>query len=211
MRNKYVILASACMATLVAIAIWGWSLYPEKNWLLVVLVPGGFWTFLELMQGGGARREKAVIMNWHRTVVAVSALLLALAVSSKLAIAAGLLDAEWAPLMRRLRGVLFGCALAIWGNYLPKMLSPWTADEEWFDWQRVHRFAGLLATLTGAVLVLVWLFWPLESARSMTRAITATFALVVVGRKFWSVAAYSRRPSLTARPSLLEPSDGGTE
>jgi len=52
---------------------------------------------------------KAVIMNWHRTVVAVPALLLALVVSSRLAIAAGLLDAEWAPFMRRLRGVLFGC------------------------------------------------------------------------------------------------------
>ncbi len=211
MRNKYVMLASACMAALVAVAIWGWSLYPEKNWLLVVLAPGGLWAFVELMQGGGARREKAVIMNWHRTVIAVSALLLTLAVSSQLAITAGLLDAEWAPFMRRLRGVLFGCALAIWGNYLPKILSPWTADEEWFDWQRVHRFAGWLATLTGAALVLVWLFWPLESARAMTRAITVTFAVVVVGRKFWSVATYSRRPGSTTRPSLPEPSDGGAE
>ena len=134
-------------------------------------------------------------MNWHRSVVAAVGLMMAVRIGSQLAIATDLLDAEWGPIARRISGVLLGFFLAIWGNYLPKIISPWRAEEEWFDWQRVHRFVGWIASLSGIALVVVWMAFPLEVANFATFCITATFFVLGVGRKFMSVATYSRRQS----------------
>ena len=132
-------------------------------------------------------------MNFHRSVVAGVGLMLAVKVGFQLAITTDLLDADWAPIAPRIGGVMLGSFFAIWGNYVPKILSPWSAQEEWFDWQRVHRFVGWVAALSGIALVIVWLAFPLEVARPASSSITVTFAVLSVGRKFMSVAAYTRR------------------
>ena len=119
--------------------------------------------------------------------------MMAVKVGFQLAIATGLLDADWAPIVGRTSGVMLGLLLAIWGNYLPKSPSPWSAEEEWFNWQRVHRFAGWVASLSGIAVVVVWLALPLATAKLATLGITVPFVVLVAGRKFISVAAYSRR------------------
>ena len=88
----------------------------------------------------------------------------------------------------------------IWGNYLPKFLSPWNLDDEPFDWQRVHRYAGWIAALSGGALMVVWLAFPLELARTTSTVLIIAFVVLGVGRKLISVAAYSRRPP-RPRPS----------
>ena len=181
------------MLIVAGLGLWGWSIDPEhpSRWAFMVFFLPAFWGFVEFFQGG--RKRERWILNWHRIVVAGVGLVLAVKVSFQLAIATDLLASSWAPIARRTSGVMFGSFLAIWGNYLPKGLSPWGDEEAWFDWQRVHRFAGWVASLSGISLVVVWLLLPVTTARLVTTGITVAFAVLVVGRKIISVATYSRR------------------
>ena len=193
MVSKLLVLAGLSVLIVAGLGIWGWSVDPEhaSRWAFIVFCLPAFWGFVELFQGG-TRRDRG-IMNWHRAVVAGAGLMIAVKVGLQLAIFTGLLDADWAPIARRISGVIFGSFLAIWGNYLPKSLSPWSAEEEWFDWQRVHRFAGWVASLSGIALVIVWLVLPVATAKLATVGITLVFVVLGAGRKFTSIAAYSRR------------------
>lgn len=195
MTSRPMILALLSVLLVAALGAWGWAVSPERplRWAFVVFFLPLLWGLMELLQGGSGRREE--IMNWHRSVIAALGLIMALKVGFQLAIAWGLLDAQWGPVARRLSGILWGLFLAIWGNYLPKLVSPWRREEEWFDWQRVHRFAGWTAVLCGIALVAVWLALPLQAAKLATIGITATFCALGIGRKFLSVAEYSRRPA----------------
>lgn len=114
--------------------------------------------------------------------------------ASQLAISADLLDAGWEPISQRIKGVIFGTGMVIWGNYLPKGLSPWRVEDEPFNWQRVHRFTGWVASLGGIAVVIVWLVFPLENARLASVGLVGTCVALVLGRKLLSLAAYSRRP-----------------
>ena len=120
------------------------------------------WGFIEIRMASAdfSRRSVREILRWHRSVFAWVGLIIAVGVGSQVAISAGVLDAEWGPAARRLDGVLFGAGMAIWGNYLPKTLSPWNVEEAPFDWQRVHRFGGWTFSIGGVALVLVWLTLP---------------------------------------------------
>ena len=202
MISKPLALAGLSVLIVTSLGIWGWSVDPEhpSRWAFIVFFLPAFWGFVELCQGG-MRRNRG-IMKWHRLVVAGVGLMMAVKVGFQLAIATDILDGGWAPIVRRSSGVLMGSLLAIWGNYLPKAPSPWSEEEEWFDWQRVHRFAGWVASLSGIALVVVWLVLPVATAKIVTIGITATFVVLGVGRKFISVAAYSRRqPPTSPRPA----------
>ncbi len=133
-------------------------------------------------------------MNWHRRVIAWVGLLVGVGVSFQLAISADLLDAGWEPISWRIKGVIFGTGMVIWGNYLPKGLSPWRVEDEPFNWQRVHRFTGWVASLGGIAVVIVWLVFPLANARLASVGLVGTCVVLVLGRKLLSLAAYSRRP-----------------
>ena len=193
MISKPLILAALSVLIVAGLGLWGWSVDPEhpSRWAFSVFFLPAFWGFVELFQGGEGRDRG--IMNWHRSVVAGVGLIMAVKIGFQLAIATGLLDTDWAPIARRISGVMFGSFFAIWGNYLPKTRSPWSPEEEWFDWQRVHRFAGWTASLCGIALVVVWLALPVATAKLATLGIIVAFGVLGVGRKFISVAAYSRR------------------
>ncbi len=192
-------LAFTCAAMLLVavIGVWGWSIQPElagRFALRVFLLPG-VWGLIELVMAASdmTRRPAREIQRWHRTVFGWVSLIVAIELGAQVAISAGVLDADWAPLARRLRGVLFGIGLAIWGNYLPKLISPWGMVEEPFDWQRVHRFTGWVSLLSGSAVTLVWLTLPMDAARTIATVLTVTFIVAVIGRKMMSVSGYSRR------------------
>ena len=192
MVSKSLLLAGLSVLTVAGLGVWGWSVDPEhpSQWAFVVFSLPALWGFVELFQGG-RRRER--IMDWHRYVFACTGLMLAVKVGPQLAISTGVLDAHWAPISHRIWGVTVGSLFAIWGNYVPKVLSPWSEEEQWFDWQRVHRFVGWLASLSGVGLVVVWLAFPLPGARLTTLGICVALCVLGVGRKLISVAEYSRR------------------
>ena len=105
----------------------------------------------------------------------------------QLSVSAGLLDPAWDAPLTRVKGLLFGAGLAVWGNLLPTLLSPWSPRDEPFDWQRVHRFGGRVALLAGVLMVLVWLVFPLESARTLALWIAVSGTALMIGRKLVSV------------------------
>jgi hypothetical protein len=194
---KPLTLAWMSIAVLLAVSLWGWSVDPHRpgRWLSVALFLPALWGLAERAQSGDRVRERQAILNWQRLSIAGASLLLAFAVASQLAIATGLIDVAWAPAIRRIRGMTFGASLMLWGNYLPKLLSPWNLNEQPFDWQGVHRFAGWGALLGGLGVVLAWLWLPVEEAKSASSVLVVLTLGLTVGRKFLSLAAPPPRGS----------------
>lgn len=164
--------------------------------LLPLLFLGVLWAYIEAAQGPADARRRRII-DWHRTVFTSVGVVLALKMGFRLALELDAVSVAEVGIASRALGVLSGCLLALWGNYLPRLLSPWTRDEQPFDWQGVHRFVGWIATISGAAVAIVWLALPSSSARTASIAILITFGILALGRKLLSIAAYrSHRPLL---------------
>ena len=176
------------------LGLWLWRLDPEgARRLLPVVILAALWVYVEAAQGPPDTRRRAII-DWHRTVFATIAVVLALRTGVALAFEHDLLGAEWAPVLRRGFGILGGILLAVWGNYLPKLLSPWHREEQPFDWQRVHRFVGWLAMLSGLGVATVWLALPIPDANRTAAALFLSFAALALVRKLSSLVGFSGRP-----------------
>jgi hypothetical protein len=199
---------------LTGVALWGWTVDPARpgRWLFIALFVPALWGYVEFAQGGERRRERAAIMDWHRIVFAWTGLVMASRVGVELAVATDWLDPVWGPIAQRARWIITGVSLAVWGNFLPKLLSPWLPGDEPFDWSRVHRFVGWLFSVAGVAVVGVWLVVPQsDQARLLSRVIFGTVAVLTVGRKLMSLASPPERhaPQTRRRPNLIVP-DGPT-
>jgi hypothetical protein len=175
-----------------ALSLWGWWLAPARwpLWMAVAAFLPALWGYVELMQGGTLPAQREQIKRWHQTVFAVAGLILALKLAPALAIASGQLDAAWGPLTQRLRWITVGAAWTIWGNYLPKLLSPWPAEDEPFAWQRVHRFVGWMSSMVGVGIIVAWLTQPVERAERVSEGLILAAVLVALARKLHSVATH---------------------
>lgn len=194
-RTIALLLAALAVAAAVAIGIWTWYVEPNtpgRAVLVISLLPL-LWGLVEIAQYRGRVAEKgAGIMTWHRYVIAGMGLLIVIWAGSRTAYAAGLIDREWRVIGYRMGGVVFAALLLIWGNYLPKLVSPWRPGDEPFDWQGVHRFAARGASLAGALLLIIWLAFPANVARLVTPFVVVPFAVLTVRRKLLSLALYSK-------------------
>jgi hypothetical protein len=196
-RSKAV-LGMCALALDLVLGLWFWALDPDgARRLIPVVVVGVLWAFAEFAQGPADSRRGPVV-DWHRTVFATIALVLALRMGVRLAVELEVVGAGWVPTLRRGFGVLGGVLLGVWGNYLPKLLSPWRPEEQPFDWQGVHRFVGWLATLSGLGIAVVWLTLPIPVAGGTAVAIMLTFVILAFGRKLVSLASSSSRPPLAS-------------
>ena len=175
-----------------ALSFWGWWLVPARGplWMAVAAFLPALWGYVELMQRGTLPAERDQIMRWHRTVFAVVGLMVALKLARAIAIASGQLDATWGALTLRLWWIAAGAAWAIWGNYLPKLLSPWPTEGEPFAWQRVHRFAGWMFSMVGVGIMLAWLTLPVERAGRVGEVLIFIAVLLAIARKLHSVATH---------------------
>jgi hypothetical protein len=189
-------LAAAGVAAVAAIGLAGWILLPgsETDWVNLVVLAPTTWGFVEAVafmrrNGRAAIQERRYLRYMASTIF----LFIILEAGPDLVIEAGWLGGEWAQSLVRVRGVLIGAALAAWGNFLPKLMSPWTVEEVPFDWQSVRRFGGKLAGIAGVVVSVSWLMTTEEGAR----LVTATSVLFVLASMIvWKVASrvsYSRR------------------
>ncbi len=195
-KRTLLILTMLSVGVVAGLSVWGLSLEPERSarWVRRALVLPILWGFSEFLQfRGESRRRGEAIMNWHRRVIASVGLLMTVDLSFELAISADLLAASWEPIAQRVTAVIFGVLMVLWGNYLPKQLSPWSVGDEPFDWQRVHRFAGWVVSLGGIGMVIAWLVLPIAGARLATAGIIGTSVVLVLGRKLASVLARVRR------------------
>ena len=192
------VLIVACLGGL------GWSLEPENagQWARRIIMLPALWGFLEFAQYRGEDRGHAgeAIMRWHRLMIAGLGLLTIVDSSFQLAISTDLLGPHWARIGQSMQGVLFGTGLAVWGNFLPTIPSPWSLETQPFAWQRVHRFVGWVATLAGIALAVVWMVLPEEGARFVSARIIAAFVVLALGRKLISVITrHGATPALPSR------------
>lgn len=107
---------------LTGVALWGWTVDPARpgRWLFIALFGPALWGYVEFAQGGERRRERAVIMDWHRIVFAWAGLVLSLRVGVELAVATDVLDPAWGPIAQRARWIITGASLAVWGELSAK-------------------------------------------------------------------------------------------
>jgi hypothetical protein len=194
-RRWPLLLAWLSVLVSVGLAVVGWGAKPDRLglWLLVACFPPALWAFAEIAQGGEPGRERRAILDWHRSCVAWIGLMWLLSIGSQLAIALGFVDPGWRPFLRRAWWLAFGASVTLWGNLLPKLLSPWNVEDEPFDWQGVHRFVGWVVTLGGIGVILVWLSLEPAAAKTASRAILGVVFLLALGRKL--VSLITRRPS----------------
>lgn len=187
-------LAAAAVAVNALLGMTAWVLTPTKAiaWLFVISFPPLLWAFLESAAGGSSEAARAIV-RMHRLMIAALALTLAVDVGSDLAIHAGLLGSDGRLVEERFNGLLRGALFALWGNHLPKLMSPWRLEREPFDWQGVHRFVGRVAVGAGLALILVWSTLPMRDADRAATIIVVTACALAVGYKLLSVLRHSGR------------------
>jgi hypothetical protein len=183
------------MTLVVALAKWSWALGIDQAWfrLLAGAVVLALWGFVEwrVPRQFSVRASGAGVIQWHRAVFATIGLYIATKQGVRLAFALQYLDPEWVPVAQRSLHILAGGLMAAWGNYLPKLMSPWQPDEEPFDWHGVHRFAGWAVTIGGIVTMLAWFTLPMDRAAAWEPAIVGSVAILSLGRKLYSLATHS--------------------
>lgn len=179
----------------------GWTMIPEEGmrWLLVIVSLPALWSFLEAASRPSAGTEAGdAIRRLHRIVVGVGGLFVLLQIVPQLAAHAELITAETLNAGRRARGLLVGIALVVWGNHLPKVISPWALGDEPFNWQWVHRIVGWLAVGSGLGLVVVWLALPGAQARSVAQWIVISLFVIAITVKFSSVFRYGAAEQMSS-------------
>jgi hypothetical protein len=198
--RSYVGLAAVAVGLTATTGIVGWIIVPERAWVwgLIITVPSLLWAFLEAASTDTSEAADA-IRRLHRVMIFTLCVLILADVGFDLAILKGLLGPEWDQIARRIRGLLTGALFAAWGNHLPKVMSPWSARSEPFDWQGVHRFVGRICALAGLALMVVWATLPTARAERAASVVLAVTVVLALGRKFGSVASYSGRNREAAR------------
>lgn len=190
-------LTASCFTSLLGVCVWAAAVDPDGagGRFAVASAFAAAWGVIELVHANRPSQEWTAIRTWHRRAFAWGGLLLAVRFASQSALQAGLLDSAGAGALARVQGILLGAGLAIWGNYLPKLSSPWSRADEPFDWQRVHQFVGWGALLSGLLTTLSWATLSVPIARSVTIIVVALFSALALGRKLVSLLAPPRGPS----------------
>lgn len=194
-ERRLLMLVVAAMTVMMTLAAWNWAIGTDHASfrLLAGVAMLALWGFVEwrVPRQHAVRGSGAGIIKWHRAVFATIALFIAMRHGVRLAFALQYLDPAWVPAASRSLHIVAGGLMAVWGNYLPKLVSPWQPEEEPFDWQRVHRFAGWAFTIGGIATMLTWITLPIDRADAWEPAIIGGVAILAVGRKLYSLATYS--------------------
>jgi hypothetical protein len=170
------------------LGVWSWLVPPFRpvHVGLVVLI-----ILVECRVHFAPHRAAASHLLFMRICFAGMALIMLTSTGVKLAIASELLGADWLAVGRRATGVLTGLGMILYGNFLPKLISPWPLDDEPFDWQGVHRFVGWVFSLGGVAIAGAWLFLPTVDAVRLTVSIVLTTITLSLVRKFFSMLTWN--------------------
>lgn len=196
MRSTTTTLAAVAVLLVVTLGVANWVLDPGRpgRWMMIILVLPLLWGYVEAVQVRGPEPDTgSAIMDFHRAVIAGSGLFIAWGLAIRLGATTDTLGPGLTEALLRARGCVAGLAWALLGNYLPKLLSPWSVEEQPFEWQRVHRFAGWVIVAAGLVVAGAWLTLPVADARVAAKAALGGAFLLAVGRKAISVFVSSRR------------------
>lgn len=186
---------AAALTLVAALSLWDWTLDPKPTPLWVAVLLPAIWGYVELVARGDSS-VSAEMLGLHRRILTVIGSFLAVKLALAIAWDLHVLPVALVPAARRSVGLVFGTLMLIWGNHLPKITSPWTLDEEPFNWQRVHRAIGWLATLAGLAVAVGWLALPLGQADRLQDGAVIACIVLGIAVKFTSVAAHARRRTI---------------
>ena len=198
LRRLSVILPTLSLTLVTGMSAWSWAVFPEK-WLSAAITAAVFAFCVILMESRRPATLDRGAVNGHkffmRLMLSAAALIMTLNIGTKLAVATDLVDPSLLPLSQRVSGVSLGVLFVLFGNYLPKLSSPWSLADEPFDWQGVHRFVAWVCSLAGMAIAISWLVFP-ETAGQATAPLLLTMAVLALARKFYSLATWrGHRPS----------------
>jgi hypothetical protein len=167
-----------------------WFFWPERAaaWATELAVIGG----LAVVFASVARSRSGDAI---RRAIAFAGLMLAIALSLKLAAALG--AAAHDDVAQRATMVVLGAFIVVTGNALPKMLTPLSVLRcDAVRAQAFHRFAGWSWVLSGLALSVAWLVLSVEVAQTVTLILLPACMLTIV----WQVVRL-RRSRPTTRPA----------
>jgi hypothetical protein len=190
-------LATGAICATAAVAVWGFSLDPEPalRWFILGGSLPVLWAYLECGQVRGKDANAGVaLMALHRWTIAFLGVMLSSSIGLRLMVHEGFVDPLWLGTAQRFRWLILGGAMAVFGNLLPTLKSPWSFHRQPFSWQQVHRFVGWTLVLGGIGIIGSWSFLPADAAVRRSTQIVAVVVMLSVGRKLASLAAHSLRP-----------------
>ena len=105
---------------------------------------------------------------------------------------------------KRISGVVFGLLVILFGNILPKLVSPLGSDAEAAGRSRAaDRIAGLVLVLTGLAVVAIWLAVPADSA--MLASAMAGLGGLFISLMLWTFQAAPRLAGFRGPEALEHP------
>jgi len=162
---------------------WMWYLQPEHSWMWAVsmfMLPAA-WGVLALSMNTNSSFPTTE-QKWIRlkSVLTGAGLILAIALGLALLSSHGIVDRTFS---KRTTGIILGLVVVVYGNAIPKMLTPLTAAKcSPAKEQSLHRFTGWTFVLSGLGYSVAWLFMPLDHARSVAMLVMGAGLLVVLAR-----------------------------
>ena len=190
-------LAAVSVSASAAVAAWGLRVDPEPalRWFLLGGSLPALWAYVEIAQVRGPDAEGgAAIMAVHRCSIAFAGFMLSSQVGLKLMVHEGLVEPSWLSTGQRLRWLVLGAWMVVFGNLLPTLRSPWPFQQQPFAWQQVHRFVGWTFVLAGLGVIASWAVLPPDSAARSSFGICAIALSLALGRKLASLTTHSFGP-----------------
>ncbi len=175
--------APVLLALSAALAGANWFVRPERAvaWAVELAVVGGL--AVVFVSVARSRSRDAI-----RRAIVFASLMLAIALSLKLAAALG--AAAHHDLAERATMVILGAFIVVTGNELPKTLTPLSVLRcDAARAQAFHRFAGWAWVLSGLALSVAWLALPVGIAQRVTLILLPTCMLTIAwqaARLRWS-------------------------
>ncbi len=182
--------AAVSVAAAAAVAVWGFRVDPDPalRWVVLGGLLPALWAFVETAQVRGSDAEVgAAIIAIHRYSIAFAGVMLTSDLGLRLMVHEGLADASWLVTGVRLRGLMLGGGMVVFGNLLPTLRSPWPLEQQPFAWQQVHRFVGWILVLGGLAVIAAWAFLAPETARRSSLQVFVIVVPLALGRKLASV------------------------
>ncbi|MEZ6096295.1 MAG: hypothetical protein R3C03_19055 [Pirellulaceae bacterium] len=198
LKHSFWLLCVSWMVTVI-VTVLRCTMYPAKPTVYLLPVVLTMAILVDRVQSSWRSAEKSnareQLQCFLRVYLAATAIVWSGAILAMIIADQNGMSHELKTFIRRMVGILFAISMMLFGNYLPKLSSPWRYADEPFDWQGVHRFAGMAFTVVGLVMALGWCFLSVDLAKRLTVVVVVASSIAVISRKWFSLATWRPKGS----------------
>lgn len=185
------VLAAVTIVAAIGLAILSWTIKPNPaiEAFTIVGLPL-LWLGLRRSSGPADPVRAAARQRFLYIGLTGMAAYTMLDTGPELALYTGLVGDVWQPFVQRTQGIVWGLALAVLGNYMPKLWLVWSCGSDTADAaaQQRARFAGWTLALAGIAAVAIWTLLPEPTARIAMLTLSLGLVVVLLGRGVFSSA-----------------------